>query len=208
MNTTKTCALGTAVCLCLRKCLSTKLGGSTSVTFRTPPNIKSPPPHGTQSSKSHPRLPISHPTACQSYWHTGPHQNWTLLAGDLASSCASAFCLSQAIPKPQKMKSELLSHLAHRFLGFRADVHFHAIPTGRLAACFKKHLKACKSYWHTGPHQKQPGFFKPYWPYFDSGNWKEKKTKPKTRPLEAQTRPKEVQTHARDQVVSLNKQNQ
>jgi hypothetical protein len=52
------------------------------------------------------------------------------------------------------MKSELLSHLAHRFLGFRADVHFHAIPTGRLAACFKKHLKACKSYWHTGPHQK------------------------------------------------------
>ena len=75
MNTTKMCALGTAVCLCLRKCLSTKLGGSTSVTFRTPPNIKSPPPHGTQSSKSHPRLPISHPTACKSYWHTGPHQN-------------------------------------------------------------------------------------------------------------------------------------
>ena len=43
---------------------------------------------------------------------------------------------------------------------------------------------------------------------FRLGELKGEKTKPKTRPLEAQTRPKEVQTHARDQVVSLNKQNQ
>ena len=163
MNTTKTCALGTAVCLCLRKCLSTKLGGSTSVTFRTPPNIKSPPPAWHTVIQESPQASNKSPQGMQIILAHRPPPKLNITfrrSGIIVCQCV---LLIPSHPKAsKKMKSELLSHLAHRFLGFRADVHFHAIPTGRLAACFKKHLKACKSYWHTGPHQKQPGFFKPY----------------------------------------------
>ena len=184
--------LGTAVCLCRRKLVTTKLGGiiheyhqnmcsrhcrlsvpkkmSFDKTWGKyerdlsyPPNIKSPPSAWHTVIQESPQASNKSPHGMQIILAHRPPPKLNITfrrSGIIVCQCV---LLIPSHPKAsKKMKSELLSHLAHRFLGFRADVHFHAIPTGRLAACFKKHLKACKSYWHTGPHQKQPGFFKPY----------------------------------------------